>query len=107
MNDVVHAVIFDLDDTLVVEEPGAVAAYMEICKQAKQHCGVDADKLYAIVREIARDIWRQSPARPYCVKTGISSWEGLVARFEGDNPWLRLGVGSPVVTYMLVLTNLW
>lgn len=90
LNDVVQAVVFDLDDTLVVEEPAAVAAFMEICRHAEQHYGVEADKLYAAVRETARSIWRQSPARPYCVKIGISSWEGLVAEFEGDEPNLRV-----------------
>lgn len=90
MNDIVQAIIFDLDDTLVVEEPGAEAAFMEICKQAEQHCGVDADRLCTVVRETARDIWHQSPARLYCVEIRISSWEGLVARFEGDDPKLRV-----------------
>ncbi len=90
MNDIVQAIIFDLDDTLIVEEPGAEAAFMEICKQAEQYCGVDASKLCTVVRETARDIWHQSPARPYCVEIGISSWEGLVARFEGDDPNLRV-----------------
>ncbi|MFC1927568.1 HAD family hydrolase, partial [Chloroflexota bacterium] len=57
---------------------------------AEQHCGVDANRLCTVVRETARDIWHQSPARPYCVEIGISSWEGLVARFEGDDPNLRV-----------------
>jgi len=30
-----EAVIFDLDDTLVVEEPGAVDAFMEICRESE------------------------------------------------------------------------
>jgi putative hydrolase of the HAD superfamily len=90
LNDIVQAVIFDLDDTLIVEEPGAEAAFMETCEQAKQHCGVDANRLCLAVRETARAIWHQSPARPYCVEIGISSWEGLVARFEGDDPNLRV-----------------
>jgi putative hydrolase of the HAD superfamily len=74
----------------MVEEAGAEAAFVEICKQAEQHCGVDANRLCTVVRETARDIWHQSPARPYCVEIGISSWEGLVARFEGDDPNLRV-----------------
>ena len=90
MADVIQAVIFDLDDTLVVEEPSAMAAFMEVCRQAEQICGVEADRLYTAVRETARSIWHQSPARPYCVKIGISSWEGLWAQFEGDNPNLRV-----------------
>jgi putative hydrolase of the HAD superfamily len=90
LNGTLQAIIFDLDDTLMVEEPGAEAAFMEICKQAEQRCGVDANRLCAVVRETARDIWYQSPARSYCVEIGISSWEGLVARFEGDDPNLRM-----------------
>lgn len=90
MSDVIKAVIFDLDDTLVVEEPAAVAAFMEVCKQAEQQCGVEAVKLCSTVRETARSFWRQSPARPYCVEIGISSWEGLWAEFEGDDPNLKV-----------------
>jgi putative hydrolase of the HAD superfamily len=69
-----------------LEEPSAVAAFMEVCRQAEQSCGVKADKLYSIVRETARSIWRQSPARQYCLEIGISSWEGLWAQFKGDDP---------------------
>jgi len=90
LSDVVEAIIFDLDDTLMVEEPGAEAAFLETCRQAEQHCGVDARELCSVVRETARGIWYQSPARPYCVAIGISSWEGLVARFEGDDPNLQV-----------------
>jgi putative hydrolase of the HAD superfamily len=86
----IQALIFDLDETLVVEEPAAIDAFMEICRQAEQECGVEADKLYSTVRETTRSFWRQSPARPYCLEIGISSWEGLWARFEGDDPHLKI-----------------
>jgi putative hydrolase of the HAD superfamily len=89
LNDVIKAVVFDLDDTLVMEEPAAVAAFMEVCGQAEQYCGIEADKLCSTVRETARSLWRQSPARPYCIEIGISSWEGLWAQFDGDDPNLR------------------
>jgi putative hydrolase of the HAD superfamily len=90
LNDVIKAIIFDLDDTLVVEEPAAVAAFMEVCRQAERYCGVEADILCSTVRETARSLWRQSPARQYCIEIGISSWEGLCAQFEGDDPNLRV-----------------
>jgi putative hydrolase of the HAD superfamily len=90
LNNVVQVVLFDLDDTLVVEEPAAVAAFMDVCRQAEQHCGVEADKLYIAVRESARNLWRNSPARPYCIEIGISSWEGLWAQFQGADPNLRV-----------------
>jgi len=86
LNRSVQAIIFDLDDTLVLEEPSAANAFMDVCKHAEQHYGVDANKLYNAVRIAAREIWHQSPAREYCLTIGISSWEGLWARFEGNDP---------------------
>ena len=85
-----EAVIFDLDDTLVVEEPSAVKAFLEVCSQAEQSCGVESVKLCTAVRESTRNLWRESPARPYCVSIGISSWEGLWAQFDGDDPNLKV-----------------
>jgi putative hydrolase of the HAD superfamily len=67
LNNLFERIIFDLDDTLVVEEPSAVKAFMEVCTQAEQSCGVEAGKLYTAVRESARSLWHESPARPYCV----------------------------------------
>jgi len=90
LDNITKAIIFDLDDTLIVEEPAATAAFMEACQQAEQQCGVKAEKLYSTVRETARSIWRQSPARKYCVEIGISSWEGLRAKFEGDDPNMKI-----------------
>jgi putative hydrolase of the HAD superfamily len=85
-----EGIIFDLDDTLVIEEPSAVKAFREVCVLAEKSCGVEADNLYVAVRESARSLWHASPARPYCVSIGISSWEGLWARFEGNDPSLSI-----------------
>lgn len=90
MNNRLKAIIFDLDDTLVKEEPAAITAFMYVCRRVEQQFGIKAEKLYSTVRETARDIWRQSPARRYCVEIGISSWEGLWAKFEGDDPNLKI-----------------
>lgn len=90
LNTMIKAIIFDLDDTLVVEEPAAIAAFMEVCREAERCCGAEAEKLYLTIRETARDFWRQSPARPYCVQIGLSSWEGLWAEFKGENSNLKL-----------------
>jgi putative hydrolase of the HAD superfamily len=40
-------------------------------------------------REPARELWRAAPSYPYCLRVGISSWEGLWCRFEGDDPTVR------------------
>jgi putative hydrolase of the HAD superfamily len=86
------ALLFDLDDTLVVEEPAAVAAFEATARWAASRRDVDAAALAVAARSRARELWYATPAHAYCRRVGISSWEGLWCRFEGGEPnarWLR------------------
>jgi putative hydrolase of the HAD superfamily len=85
----VDAVLLDLDDTLVVEEPAAVAAFEATALAASQEHPVDIPRLASGARTRARELWHAFPGHPYCRTIGISSWEGLWCRFEGDAPPLR------------------
>ena len=85
-----EAVVFDLDDTLVVEVASADAAFLATCALAHEKYGIDPEELHQTVRLKARELWYASPARAYCVDIGISSWEGLWARFLGDDPNLKI-----------------
>lgn len=82
----VKAVIFDLDDTLVVEVASARETFRAVCRLAEERCGVAADALYPVVRRHMDALWRASPEYDYCAEIGIGSWEGLWAPFEGDEP---------------------
>jgi putative hydrolase of the HAD superfamily len=87
-----RALLFDLDDTLVVEEPAATASFAATAQAATIDYQVDAESLALAARERARELWYATPAHPYCMRVGISSWEGLWCRFEGEEPevqWLR------------------
>lgn len=84
------AIMFDMDDTLLVEEDSARAAFMTTCEYAAGRCGVDAQQLYAAVRSASRALWHEAPDREYCLRVGISSWEGLWAEFKGEHENLRL-----------------
>lgn len=86
----IKAVIFDLDDTLVVEQASAQDAFLAACALAHKRYGIDATELCQTAQEKARELWHRSPVRPYCVSIGISSWEGLWARFYGDDPNLKI-----------------
>ena len=79
----VKILIFDLDDTLVVEEGSAVAA-LEATAELLSSYGIDKRKFAVTVREKARELWKSMPTYPYCRDIGISSWEGLWARFTGS-----------------------
>lgn len=85
----IQAIIFDLDDTLVVDVAAAEAAFLAACELAHSRYGLDSHALYQSVRFKARELWRGSDWYPYCAAIGISSWEGLWARFEGDDPNLQ------------------
>jgi len=84
------AIVFDLDDTLLVEVAAAEAAFLETARLAADRYGIDAQALAMAVREQARPLWYASPAREYCLRIGVSSWEGLWARYEGDDPDLKV-----------------
>lgn len=84
-----NVLIFDLDDTLVVEKAAAAAAFVATGEIAARRYGVDPQALHAAVRETCRELWHHHcPARAYVVEIGISSWEALWSRFEGDNEHL-------------------
>jgi len=86
----IKTLIFDLDDTLTPDEETADEAILKTIETVKGRYGLEPEELRATVREICRVFWYNSPAREYCVKIGISSWEGLWARFEGDGNDLRI-----------------
>ncbi|HEU4702256.1 MAG TPA: HAD family hydrolase, partial [Conexibacter sp.] len=87
-----RALLLDLDDTLVVEEPAAVAAFQATAGWAATQRDLDPDPLATAARSRARELWHATPAHAWCRRIGISSWEGLWCRFEGEEPdvrWLR------------------
>ncbi len=86
----ITAIIFDLDDTLLVEEASAEASFMAACELVHKKYGIALEDFKLTVRQKARELWHKSPARDYCVAIGVSSWEGLWARFEGDDPNLKI-----------------
>ncbi len=84
-----RALLVDLDDTLVLEEPAAVAAFAATAAVAAERHPVDAARLAVDARMRARELWRAGPVWPFCKRIGISSWEGLWCRYEGDGEELR------------------
>ena len=82
-------IVFDLDDTLVVEVASAEEAFLATCERAHEQYGIDPKGLHQAVRHRAGQLWRASATITYCRSIGISSWEGLWARFLGNDPNLK------------------
>ncbi len=81
-----RALLFDLDETLMVEEPAAVAAFNATALIAAARYDIDPAMLALGARARARELWYAVPTYEYCMRIAISSWEGLWCRFEGDGP---------------------
>lgn len=84
-----RALLFDLDETLMVEEPAAVAAFEATARHAASTHEVDVARLALAARARARELWRAAPTHAYCARVGISSWEGLWCRYDGHDQETR------------------
>jgi putative hydrolase of the HAD superfamily len=61
-----------------------VATFRATAEVAADRHPIDAAALARDARARAREVWRAAPTFPYCKRIGISSWEGLWCRFEGE-----------------------
>jgi len=86
----VKGIVWDLDETLIVEESAVVASFTSAAELAAARAGVPAAALGAAARRCARVRWRTSPAFGYCWQVGIASWEGLWCAFVGEDEPTRL-----------------
>jgi putative hydrolase of the HAD superfamily len=79
-----RAVIFDLDDTLIVESATARHSLTDSAREILAE--VDADAAADTVLATARRLWHEGPCHPICRDLGFASWEGLWATFDGCHP---------------------
>jgi putative hydrolase of the HAD superfamily len=77
-------VIFDLDETLIVEYASVKAAFERACVPAVEKHGLDAVQLAEAVRKQARTLWHSSPNFPWCNRMGVASWEALAGDPDGE-----------------------
>jgi len=82
----IDTIIFDLDDTLLVEMASAEAAFLAACELAREKYGLDPSEFHTTLRREAKTLWYASPERAIIERISVSHWEGLWARFEGGAP---------------------
>lgn len=83
------ALLFDLDNTLLMEDEATFASVRRACTLARDRAGVDADALHASVLRVADERWRAAPIYAYAEAMGMWWGEGLWGEFRGDAPGLR------------------
>jgi putative hydrolase of the HAD superfamily len=76
------AVIFDLDDTLIVEEAYAMASLRAAIAVFP---GIDPVASESLALESIRSVWRSGADYGVCLELGFASWEGLWSDFTGNH----------------------
>ncbi|MFN6474538.1 MAG: HAD family hydrolase [Nostoc sp. SerVER01] len=91
-------IIFDLDDTLIIEVAAVKAALLATCERAHEKYGIDTQKFYHAVKSHGRQLWNAFANIQYCDNIGIGYWEGLWGNFIGNDPNLKF-IRERIPTY--------
>ena len=81
----IQAVLFDLDDTLIVDEAVSTETFAAVAKIANKSYGAEPAKFARDAAANARQLWASGPANAYCRAIGISAFECLWGMFEGES----------------------
>lgn len=73
--------IFDLDETLVPEYEPVNAALAEVCRDLAGAVDQSPERMAALVRRHASELWHANPLDDWCRRIGLSSWEALANDF--------------------------
>lgn len=83
-------IIFDLDNTLIDEQPNINAAYRAAARYAHDTYGVAAQTFVSAATLAARDTWWEPDwLGPITDRYGLSAWDGLSEQFPGPGPDLQ------------------
>jgi putative hydrolase of the HAD superfamily len=85
----VRAVLFDLDNTLLLEDESTERALRETAAAICASSGAGIEVLVAAAREAAEEIFSESSVFAYAEAMGIWWGEALWGEFLGDTPGLR------------------
>ncbi|CAN5429201.1 HAD family hydrolase [soil metagenome] len=82
------AVLFDLDDTLIVDEVVSRETFANVAKLAAERHGANAASFAVDAARHARDLWAAGPHHALCKALGISAFECLWGDFVSRvDPW--------------------
>ena len=84
-----RTLLFDLDNTLLMEDEATFSSVRRACDLARDRAGVETDALHAATLRVAEELWRTAPIYAYADEMGMWWGEGLWGEFRGDAPGLR------------------
>jgi putative hydrolase of the HAD superfamily len=85
-----RAVLIDLDDTLIVDEAVSREAFEAVGRYARDKHGAEAERFARDAADQAKALWQSGPCYEFCRALGISAFECLWGRFEGEGELAKL-----------------
>ena len=83
----VQAILFDLDDTLIVDEAISKSAMEQAAALAAKLHGTKTPLFLADAERLSQSLWRENPCMDYCNEIGVTAEECLWGKF--DSPGLE------------------
>lgn len=84
-----RTLIFDLDDTLLVDEAVSHEVLHDILTPVAATYHLNIDILIEAALEAAWQLWKEGPCYPFCRSIGICAFECLWGHFFGETPELQ------------------
>jgi len=78
------ALLFDLDDTLIVDEAVSLSAMEATAALAAKRHGANVPRFLSDAKSLSQSLWRDNPCQTYCNEIGITAEECLWGNFPGD-----------------------
>jgi len=78
----VQAILFDLDDTLIVDEAISKSAMEQTAALAAKLHGTEVPRFLADAKRLSQALWRDNPCLAYCNETGVTAEECLWGNFD-------------------------
>jgi putative hydrolase of the HAD superfamily len=83
--DMIKAIFFDLDDTLIWDQKSIKEAFVSTCKIAEVRYGLDPNRLEDAVREAANNLYSSYNTYAFTQMIGINPFEGLWGNFLDEH----------------------
>lgn len=80
------AILFDLDDTILIDDPATRATFETVSQFAATLVEVDVAKLTGAALERCLILWQQGVMHPFCHSIGIHAYECMWGNFSGPDP---------------------
>lgn len=85
----IRAILFDLDDTLVVDEAVSKETFQVVADRARERHGAEPRQFADDAARHAIRLHKDGPSYPFCRAIGISAFECLWGHFSGESDDLR------------------